>query len=566
MIITGCSCQTTNAFFIKGRVWRESQWLDSVSLLIKDSFEGEMLMIDNLSGSVFHHYSSTSSPVWKDYKGNLQEESQWLDSVSLLIKDSFEGEMLMIDNLSGSVFHHYSSTSSPVWKDYKGNLQEIQLAEVEQASLMSEQLSDKSSSLALPDDLSLDDHSDYQLLVRDGKEERGSSDSHSSEELRGIQAGCGGRWGHGGSRPHSRGPEDGVGFLLEVGAQPQFQSQSLQYLHHNRDNNCTSTDGDGHHSDQVGSVGCRGSSSPLFHLPVEFFHPTTATAVPPPIHRMGVDPGGREASRLPSPASWSSLRSPGANSSVLDSPGANSRVLDSQGAKSRVLDSSGANSRVLVSQHPSHSDSSLATGSSEGSLQTTLEEGLSFSVSPPRVSLALPLLCPLPLPHLDETRQTPRSLGHPSMRGRSTIFNLQATRGHQRSQSSCGSSTSPGCPRQDSMDPSDDDCGIGMGGEGSSQAFNSERLSETLSSLSLTSLLSPSSLAPPLVKKCNSTGSLDQANLSVRSKDGQQYYEIDAHGYLTNPWTEKRGGQEGEMGFGVKGTSQMMDAGSRKNR
>lgn len=116
------------------------------------------------------------------------------------------------------------------------------------------------------------------------------------------------------------------------------------------------------------------------------------------------------------------------------------------------------------------------------------------------------------------------------------------------------------------MDPSDDDCGIGTGGEGSSQAFNSEHLSETLSSLSLTSLLSPSSLAPPLVKKCNSTGSLDQANLSVRNKDGQQYYEIDAHGYLTNPWTEKRGGQEGETGFGVKSTSQMMDAGSRKNR
>ncbi|XP_052366713.1 uncharacterized protein LOC127925704 [Oncorhynchus keta] len=118
-----------------------------------------------------------------------RRESQWLDSVSLLIKDSFEGEMLMIDNLSGSVFHHYSSTSSPVWKDYKGNLQEIRLAEVEQASLMSEQFSDKSSSLALPDDLSLDDHSDYQLLVRDGKEERGSSDSHSSEELRGFRLG-----------------------------------------------------------------------------------------------------------------------------------------------------------------------------------------------------------------------------------------------------------------------------------------------------------------------------------------------------------------------------------------
>nr|XP_046193182.1 voltage-dependent T-type calcium channel subunit alpha-1I-like [Oncorhynchus gorbuscha] len=134
-----------------------------------------------------HHRQKLYSPAQV-----CAQESQWLDSVSLLIKDSFEGEMLMIDNLSGSVFHHYSSTSSPVWKDYKGNLQEIRLAEVEQASLMSEQLSDKSSSLALPDDLSLDDHSDYQLLVRDGKEERGSSDSHSSEELRGIQAGCGG--------------------------------------------------------------------------------------------------------------------------------------------------------------------------------------------------------------------------------------------------------------------------------------------------------------------------------------------------------------------------------------
>lgn len=40
------------------------------------------------------------------------------------------------------------------------------MAEVEQASLMSEPLSDKSSSPALPDDLSLDEHSSYQLLVR----------------------------------------------------------------------------------------------------------------------------------------------------------------------------------------------------------------------------------------------------------------------------------------------------------------------------------------------------------------------------------------------------------------
>ncbi|KAG8436344.1 hypothetical protein GDO86_007443 [Hymenochirus boettgeri] len=37
------------------------------------------------------------------------QENLWLDSVSLIIKDSFEGELTIIDNLSGSVFHHYSS-------------------------------------------------------------------------------------------------------------------------------------------------------------------------------------------------------------------------------------------------------------------------------------------------------------------------------------------------------------------------------------------------------------------------------------------------------------------------
>uniref|UniRef100_A0A3B3U8U9 Voltage-dependent T-type calcium channel subunit alpha n=1 Tax=Poecilia latipinna TaxID=48699 RepID=A0A3B3U8U9_9TELE len=51
------------------------------------------------------------------------QESQWLDSVSLLIKDSLEGDM--IDNLSGSVFHHYCS--SPVCKDCKSHPQEVTL-------------------------------------------------------------------------------------------------------------------------------------------------------------------------------------------------------------------------------------------------------------------------------------------------------------------------------------------------------------------------------------------------------------------------------------------------------
>lgn len=53
------------------RVFQESHWLDSVSLLIQDTMEGEMLMIDNLSGSIFHHYSSL--PICKDCKGHQQE-------------------------------------------------------------------------------------------------------------------------------------------------------------------------------------------------------------------------------------------------------------------------------------------------------------------------------------------------------------------------------------------------------------------------------------------------------------------------------------------------------------
>uniref|UniRef100_A0A9J8BU71 Calcium voltage-gated channel subunit alpha1 Ia n=1 Tax=Cyprinus carpio carpio TaxID=630221 RepID=A0A9J8BU71_CYPCA len=87
------------------------------------------------------------------------QENLWLDSVSLLIKDSFEGEMLMIDNLSGSVFHHYSSP--PVCKDCRTHPQEVHWSCVS--------LSDKSSSPALPDDLSLDEQSMYQMAAKEGK-------------------------------------------------------------------------------------------------------------------------------------------------------------------------------------------------------------------------------------------------------------------------------------------------------------------------------------------------------------------------------------------------------------
>ncbi|XP_029948747.1 voltage-dependent T-type calcium channel subunit alpha-1I-like [Salarias fasciatus] len=454
-----------------------------------------------------HHRCRLYSPA---------QESQWLDSVSLLIKDSLEGDM--IDNLSGSVFHHYCSP--PVCKDCKSHPQEIRLAEVEQASLMSEQLSDKSSSPALPDDLSLDEHSSYQLLARDSQ--RGSSDSRSSEELPS-------RWGYRGLRPSSSGSEDGVQEPSEAGIHPSALEQQSPAR-------CT----DGRRESRSGSGA---ASSPLFHLPADFFHP--AVAAHPDGPGTGVapgDPGG--PSGLASPASWASLRSPGANS------------------------------RPLSSQHPSHSDSSLATGSSEGSLQTTLEEGLSFSVSPPGVlPRPVPLPCPAPiLPSLSQDSSTGEQRDS-LLKRRSKTLSLQATRRHQRSQSSGGGSASPGCPRRDSMAPPEEDMGTGTDKgtdkDGCRQTLNSEHLSDTLNSLSLTSLLAPGSLAPPLAKKYNSTGSLDQPNLSSRSKDGRHFYGIDAHGFLSNPWTEGRasGGEDSDItGFDMKSSGRPSDTASRKKR
>ncbi|CAJ1076741.1 LOW QUALITY PROTEIN: voltage-dependent T-type calcium channel subunit alpha-1I-like [Xyrichtys novacula] len=454
------------------------------------------------------------------------QESQWLDSVSLLIKDTLEGEMLMIDNLSGSVFHHYSSPP-PVCKDCRGHaLEQIRMAEIEQASLKSEQLSDKSSSPALPDDLSLDEHTAYQLLARECKG-RCSSDSRSSEEAGG---GGGGGGGGGHSQTVVQSQVQGLGrpcMALNAGTEEEASLQMMEMQIHQ-------------------PHPCSPRCSP------EFFHPAAAAIPAPPRSRSLRLTRGL---RLTSPASWASLRSPGSHS------------------------------KMLCTQYPSHSDSSLATGSSEGSLQTTLEEGLSFSVSPPQ-NLALPLptaQLPLPLPK-DRTDicspvQTLRPRPTPS-----SALTLQATRGHQRSQSSGRGSTSPGYTRDDSIDPSDEDLGIvigsSIGGCGSSQAGNSEH-SETLSSLSLTSLLSPSSVVYPggAVKKCNSTGSLDQGGLLLSSRCREGRREIlglelmDPQGFLANPWTgvlaDTRRGEgkgEGEQGLKGKSSSQTTVGACRKNR
>uniref|UniRef100_A0A671WES2 Calcium voltage-gated channel subunit alpha1 Ia n=1 Tax=Sparus aurata TaxID=8175 RepID=A0A671WES2_SPAAU len=396
--------------------------------------------------------------------GTAAGKDQWLDSVSLLIKDTLEGEMLMIDNLSGSVFHHYSSPP-PVCRDCKGHPQEVP------------------------------PHVDAHIHALTHTH----AHTNSHEEWRNEK---------------NLLVQEKVETLLKQyrNGKSVFPPQGGVSSSSNKGRN---KDGEG------GASGI----SPLFHLPAEFFHPAGAAIPAPPRSR---------------------------NITLL-------YILNGTKSWIQVLYflSPLCFLPSLCLQYPSHSDSSLATGSSEGSLQTTLEEGLT----------------PLPL----VPRPTP-----------SSTLTLQATRGHQRSQSSGRGSTSPGYTRDDSIDPSDEDLGIGIGssigGCGSSQAGNSEHLSETLSSLSLTSLLSPSSLVYPggAVKKCNSTGSLEQGGMLLSSRGRESRREIlgmelmDPQGFLANPWTgvlvDTRRGDgrgdlgDGEQGFKGKSSSQTTVGPCRKNR
>lgn len=198
--------------------------------------------------------------------------------------------------------------------------------------------------------------------------------------------------------------------------------------------------------------------------------------------------------------------------------------------------------RPLCPQYPSHSDSSLATGSSESSLPATMEEGLSFIVSTTQ-----PLLDTL----LDDRASLSTETLRPSPPAGQS---LQTTRGHQRSKSSCERDINAGRTRQGS----DED--VGMVRCGSNQTCDSQQLSETQSSLSLTSLLPPSSLAPPSVKKCNSMGSLDQGTLTTLTKEPQ--------GKITSPWKEGRRESQSEaaQGKNEESTSQITIVGSRRNR
>ncbi|PWA21599.1 hypothetical protein CCH79_00003483 [Gambusia affinis] len=88
------------------------------------------------------------------------ERRPLFDSISLVIQGSVEGELSLMDNLSGSICHYYALPPRP---NKHSTDKKIPLAEMEALSLASE----KSWSLALPDDSAPDDFSPLFLSALD---------------------------------------------------------------------------------------------------------------------------------------------------------------------------------------------------------------------------------------------------------------------------------------------------------------------------------------------------------------------------------------------------------------
>ncbi|XP_010226900.1 PREDICTED: voltage-dependent T-type calcium channel subunit alpha-1I-like [Tinamus guttatus] len=394
------------------------------------------------------------------------QENLWLDSVSLIIKDSFDGELMIIDNLSGSVFHHYSSPA--MCEKCNHDKQEVQLAEMEALSLNS----DKSSSILLGDDS--DNRSTSQLSP---KETKNGQDS-----------------------PGSTGVGDLGECLLPI-TSADDSSNPDSYLCEMEKTSFNSVQSWlKHESTKVPpSPFSPGTSCPLLPVPAEFFHPAISATQTGP-EKVSCP---HNLPKISLQGSWASLRSPSVNCSLLRQGPGSDNSLDSR------------------------------SSSSVGSLQTTLEDSLNLSDSP-QCTLDLPVaLCPMPAVASQRPLAAPLSPAsrRRSLRGRG-IFSLQNIRRHQRSHSS-GGSTSPGCTHHDSMDPSDEEgAGSSLRGGG-----NNSEPSETLSSLSLTSLSSPPPPGLTLVKKCNSTSSLHTSPSSRGpvAHDAKPFYTVDPRGFLSMP-------------------------------
>ncbi|NXV80632.1 CAC1I protein, partial [Atlantisia rogersi] len=394
------------------------------------------------------------------------QENLWLDSVSLIIKDSFDGELMIIDNLSGSVFHHYSSPA--MCEKCNHDKQEVQLAEMEALSLNS----DKSSSILLGDES--DNRSTSQLSPKEMKDDQDSPDSNGVGDL-------GERLLPISSADCSTNPDS---YLCEMEKTP-FNSVQSWLKHEN--------------TKVPPSPFSPGASCPLLPVPAEFFHPAisatqTGPEKPSCPHNLP---------KISLQGSWASLRSPSVNCSLLHQAPDSDTSLDSR------------------------------SSSSVGSLQTTLEDSLNLSDSP-QCTLDLPVaLCPMPAAGSQRPLPAPLSptSRRRSLRGRG-LFSLRSICRHQRSHSS-GGSTSPGCTHHDSMDPSDEEgAGSSLRGGG-----NNSEPSETLSSLSLTSLFSPPPPGLTLVKKCSSTSSLHTSPSPRRpaAHHAKPFYTVDPRGFLSMP-------------------------------
>ncbi|XP_015981940.2 voltage-dependent T-type calcium channel subunit alpha-1I isoform X2 [Rousettus aegyptiacus] len=256
------------------------------------------------------------------------QENLWLDSVSLIIKDSLEGELTIIDNLSGSIFHHYSSPAG--CGKCHHDKQEVQLAETEAFSLNS----DRSSSILLGDDLSLEDPTACPLGPKDSKGEPDPPEPMRVGDL-------GECFFPLSNTAVSSGPEN---FLCEMETISFNPVRSwLKRESSQAPPNPFSLE----------------ASNPLLPMPAEFFHPAVSTG------QQGQEQGAG-AGALPKIAlqgSWASLRSPSVTCTLL--------------------------------RQAMGSDTSLeaSRSSSAGSLQTTLEDSLTLSDSPRR-ALGLPAPAP----------------------------------------------------------------------------------------------------------------------------------------------------------------------------
>ncbi|XP_054438520.1 voltage-dependent T-type calcium channel subunit alpha-1I [Pteronotus mesoamericanus] len=335
------------------------------------------------------------------------QENLWLDSVSLIIKDSLEGELTIIDNLSGSIFHHYASPAG--CRRCHHDRQEVQLAETEAFSLNS----DRSSSILLGDDLSLDDPTACPLRPKDSKEEPDTP-----------EPGCAGDPGECffplSNAVVPSGPEN---FLCEMESISFNPVRS--WLKH-----------EGTQGEPPSPCSPAAPSSPLLPMPAEFFHPAVSAS------QKGQEKGAG-AGTLPKIAlqgSWASLRSPSVNCTLL--------------------------------RQATGSDTSLeaSRSSSAGSLQTTLEDSLTLSDSP-RCALGPPMPTPGPRAGL-----SPAARRRLSLRGRG-LFSRRGLGAHQRSHSSGGSTSPGCTHHDSMDPSDEEGAGRGGGGGGGGGSEHSETLS-----------------------------------------------------------------------------------------